>query len=94
MARKALLIALGMIAAVSPAAAASIQDPAPAIGAPAGTPDTKYCMRIEPILGSRLEEVKCWTRQEWAENEVDVDKDWAREGVAIITDGVRRPVEG
>ena len=92
MARKALVIALGMLAAVSPAAA-SIQDPAPTTGAPPGTPDTLYCMRIEAIA-SRLEKVKCWTRQEWAENEVDVDKDWAKEGVAIITDGGRRPVNG
>lgn len=92
MARKALLIALGVIAAATPATA-SIQDP-PVRGAPPGTPDTLYCMRIEAIIGSRLEEVKCWTRQEWAENEVDVDLDWPREGVAIISDGVRRPVNG
>ena len=51
-------------------------------------------MRIEAIIGSRLEEVKCWTRQQWADNEVDVDKDWAEEGVAVITNGVRRPYLG
>ena len=95
MARTALFIALGMIAAATPATA-SVQDPAPApaFGAPAGTPDTLYCMRIEAIIGSRLEEVKCWTRQQWADNEVDVDKDWAEEGVAVITNGVRRPYLG
>ena len=93
MAHKELLLALGMIAAASPASATS-QEPTPTIGAPAGTPETKYCMRIEAITGSRLEELKCWTRQEWAEQDVDVDKDWAEEGVAIISDGVRRPVAG
>jgi hypothetical protein len=41
-------------------------------------------MHIEAITGSRLEEVKCWTRQEWAEQGVDVDKDWPREGVRTI----------
>ena len=93
MARKTLVVALGMIAAASPATA-SIQQPAETMGSPEGTPETLYCMRIEAIVGSRLEEVKCWTRQQWAENEVDVDQDWAKEGVAVITDGVRRPVNG
>ncbi len=64
------------------------------MAAPNGTPDTLYCMRIEPILGSRLEEVKCWTREQWADNEVDVDEDWAEEGVAIIQDGLWRPARG
>jgi hypothetical protein len=90
MAHKSLVIALGMIAAASPAFA-TIQEPAP-MGAPEGSPDTLYCMRIEAIIGSRIEEVKCWTREEWAENEVDVDAEWAKEGVAIVVDGVRRPV--
>ena len=30
-------------------------------------------MRIEAITGSRIEELKCWTREEWAEQGVDVD---------------------
>lgn len=83
MAQKELVAALFMIAAASPVTAAS-QEPAPPTIAPAGTPDTRYCLHIEAITGSRLEEVKCWTRAEWAENGVDVDKDWAREGVAVI----------
>jgi uncharacterized protein YjhX (UPF0386 family) len=41
-------------------------------------------MHIEAITGSRLELVKCWTRQEWAEQGVDVDQDWAKEGVRAI----------
>ena len=79
MALKALVIALGVIATTSPAA---IHDPASPV--PTGTAETKYCMYIEAITGSRLEQVKCWTREEWAENGVDVDKDWAREGVRTI----------
>ena len=93
MAYKALAIALGMIAAASPAQA-TVQDPGETMGAPEGTADTRYCMWIEPVIGSRLEQVKCWTREEWAQNEVDVDAEWAEEGVAIIDGGVRRPVNG
>lgn len=52
--------------------------------APGGNADTKYCMRVEAVTGSRLERVKCWTRQGWAEKGVDVDKDWGKEGVRII----------
>ena len=83
MAHRRLVIALGMIAAASPVSATS-QNPATSTPAPAGTPETKYCMYIEAITGSRLEELKCWTRQEWAEQGVDVDKDWAKEGVRTI----------
>jgi len=52
--------------------------------APPGTPNTRYCMRVEPQTGSRLESVECWTREEWAEGGVDVDKDWAKEGVRVL----------
>ena len=83
MALKELVLALGMIVAASPASAAS-QTQVPMLAPPAGSPDTKYCMHIEAITGSRLEEIKCWTREEWAEQGVDVDKDWAREGVRTI----------
>ena len=83
MAYRKLVMALGMIAAASPVSATS-QHPDAATGAPAGTPETRYYMRIEAITGSRIEEVKCWTREEWAENGVDVDQDWAKEGVRTI----------
>ncbi len=83
MAYRKLVIALGMIAAASPVSATS-QHPDAETGAPAGTPETRYCMRIEAITGSRIEELKCWTREEWAENGVDVDQDWAKEGVRTI----------
>ena len=82
MALKALVLALGMIdAAPLPAA---VQYPEPTTAAPPGTPETKYCMHIEAITGSRIEKVKCWTRAEWAERDVDVDQDWAKEGVRTI----------
>lgn len=83
MALKELLLALGTIVAAS-AASATQPGSDPAAGAPAAGPDARYCMRIEAITGSRLEELKCWTRAEWAEQGVDVDKEWAKEGVSVI----------
>jgi len=41
-------------------------------------------MRIEAITGSRMEQVRCWTRAEWAEQDVDVDQEWAKDGVRVI----------
>ena len=88
MAYKQLIAALSMIAAASPVSATQTE-PMPA--APAASADAQYCLRIEAVTGTRLEDVKCWTRQEWADQDVDVDKEWAREGIAIISDGVRQP---
>ena len=83
MAYKELALALTIIVAASPASATN-QEPLPPTTAPAGTIQTKYCMHIEAVTGTRLEEVKCWTRDEWAEQGVDVDVDWAKEGVRIL----------
>jgi hypothetical protein len=80
MSRKALALALGMIMA-SPAAAYPAPVPPEA---PAGTPDTRYCMRVDAITGSRIETVQCWTRAEWTDQGVNVDEDWAKEGVRVI----------
>ena len=90
MALKEMAFALGLIAAAAPVSAAKHEEPV--AGAPAAGPNAEYCMRIEAITGSRIEKVRCWTRQEWADRGVDVDKDWAKEGVAIIEDGVRREI--
>ena len=81
MALKLLVASLGMVAAAVPAAATS-PDPVPA-AAPQAGPDAKYCLRIE-ITGSRLEKVLCLTRNEWVDEEVDVDKEWAENGVRVI----------
>lgn len=78
MAHRISVIAFGMIVAASPASATQTT------GAPAASPDAKYCMRVEPVTGSRLETVECWTRAEWADQGVDVDRDWAKEGVRVI----------
>ena len=81
MAYKALVAVLGAIIATSAAATAQ---PAPPPAAPPGDANTIYCMRVEPHTGSRIETVECWTREEWALGDVDVDKDWAENGVKVL----------
>ena len=73
-------------------ATAAAQDAMPAASAPQAPPDALYCLRVEAATGTRLETVQCWTRDEWAENEVDVDKDWAKEGVAVLDPHTRQPI--
>jgi hypothetical protein len=82
MAHKALIAALSIVAVASPLSAASQEGPG--TPAPPGGPNTEYCMWVEPITGSRLETVQCWTREEWAEGGVDVDVDWPKYGVAVV----------
>jgi hypothetical protein len=71
------------VAAASPALA----QPAgrdPVAGAPAAGPDARYCLRVEPLTGTLTERVRCWTRGQWDEQGVDVDKAWAKDGVSVI----------
>ena len=53
-------------------------------GAPAAGPEARYCLRVEPVTGTLVERVRCWTRGQWVEQGVDVDKEWAKEGVSVI----------
>ncbi len=83
MAHTKLVLALSTIAAAAPLSVAS-EDRTGMTTAPAGTSETRYCMRIEPITGTRVEQIKCWTREQWIVQGVDVDQDWAEEGVRTI----------
>ena len=80
MALKLSAIALTLIVVGSPLSAQT--ETGAGAGAPAAGPDAKYCMRVE-LTGNVIEPVKCWTRQQWADQGVDVDKEWAKEGVAV-----------
>jgi hypothetical protein len=84
MAYKELAVALSMIVATSPVSAAQ-PEPTGEAGAPAATADARYCLRVEPVIGSRIETIRCETREAWAQLEIDVDKEWAKEGVKVIT---------
>ena len=81
MSHKNLAVAFSLILIPSPVFAQA--DSARAEAAPVAGPQARYCMRIEPVTGSRVELVRCWTRQQWADQGVDVDKDWAKEGVSV-----------
>jgi hypothetical protein len=83
MARKILAVGLGLLVAVLPLAPANAVPNSP--GAPEGTPSTRYCLRVDPITGSRLETIQCRTREDWASLEVDVDQEWAENGVRVIS---------
>ena len=82
MAHKAAAVALSLIFATSPLLAT--QPEPPTIPAPAAGPDAKYCMKVDALTGSNIETTRCWTREKWAEQGVDVDKEWAKEGVRVI----------
>ena len=82
MALKILLVAFGMIVAAWPVSAAE-PEPTP-MAAPAGSADSRYCLRVDPVTGSLLETVQCWTRDQWADQDVDVDQVWAKDGVKVI----------
>jgi hypothetical protein len=81
MAHTALVVALSAVIATSAAASEST----PTSGAPPAPPGARYCLWVEPQTGSRLETIECWTREEWAAADVDVDQEWAKEGVRVIT---------
>lgn len=81
MIHKVWVFALSMALAASPAAASRS---VPMTSAPVAGPDARYCLRVEPALGSRIETIQCWTRAEWAELEIDVDQEWAQEGVTVL----------
>jgi len=73
------VIALSMMVAALPLPAGSAENIAPA-----GTAVTRYCLRVDPTTGSRIETIQCWTRDEWADLGVDVDQEWAQNGVRVL----------
>ena len=80
MALKHYAIAFSAILSASPVSAVVPRDmPSETDG-----PNVLYCMHIEAVTGTRLERVVCWTRAEWAANDVDLDRDWPKEGVSIL----------
>jgi hypothetical protein len=80
MAHSKLLLAFSLIAAATPGWAAREDRPPTA---PPGTAETRYCMWMAATTGTLVEHVKCWTRDRWARQGVDVDKDWPKEGVRV-----------
>ena len=83
MAHRILAIAL-MIAGAGAPAVANEPDVMPMAMAPTAGPDAKYCLKVDALTGSNIERIRCWTREKWADQGVDVDKEWAKEGVRVI----------
>jgi hypothetical protein len=83
MALKLSAIALGLIVAAGAPLSATQPESDAVAGAPEAGPDARYCLRVDPFTGSNIERIKCWTRQQWADQGVDVDKAWAKDGVAV-----------
>lgn len=83
MAYKESIVALAMLVAASPVSAA-LPEPLGEAAPPAGSTSTRYCLRVDPTTGSRMETIQCNTREEWAQLDVDVDHEWAENGVRII----------
>lgn len=84
MSHSKLAVTFGLIVvAVSPVLA-HVPERNEMTGAPAAGPDARYCLRVEPVTGTRVERIRCWTRERWAGLGVDLDREWAREGVRVI----------
>lgn len=83
MAHNELVVALSMIVAASPGWAYPPDQTRESI-APEGTAATRYCLRVDPATGSRMETIQCRTREDWASLDVDVDQEWADNGVRVI----------
>lgn len=81
MALKTVLIAAAALAA---APAWGSQDPMAPEGAPPAADNALYCLKMEPVTGTRIGSIMCWTREEWADNDVDIDEVWAEDGVRVV----------
>lgn len=84
MAYKELALALSMVVATS-SVSATQPEPTRDAGAPPASADARYCLRVDPITGSKMETIRCETRDGWAQLGVDVDKEWAQNGVRVIS---------
>jgi hypothetical protein len=81
MAHKHLIAALGLLVAASPLSA-SVRDN-PAGDTPVESANGKFCLKVEPNTGSKVENIVCMTREEWDAQGVDLDREWAKEGVVL-----------
>ncbi len=84
MAYKLSIAALSVMVAAS-AAFATQSVPPPEGIAPPAPPYARYCLRVDPATGSRMETIRCETREAWADLGVDVDEEWAKWGIRVVT---------
>ena len=86
MAWKTILLASIMVAGAMPVSASQSDqsDDVTIARASEAWEGALYCLKMEPITGTRIGSVLCWTRQEWADNDIDVDEAWAEDGVKVV----------
>ena len=72
MAKIATIVILSLILAAPAAAAEPASNRTTALG------QTKYCIEVEAMTGSRISKMECRTKAEWAQLSVDVDEVLAR----------------
>lgn len=84
MAYKFVMAALSLSLTAS-AAFATQSVPPPEGTAPPAPPYARYCLRVDPATGSRMETIRCETREAWADLGVDVDQEWAKWGIRVVT---------
>lgn len=78
-------ILFGLSIVASPLSATQMTAPrGSAPPAPPAPPEARYCLRVDPPTGSRIETIRCETRDTWADLGVDVDQEWAQWGVRIV----------
>jgi hypothetical protein len=79
-----LAVALSLTVVAASPVLAQPADPDAMTGAPEAGPGARYCLHVEAVTGTRIERVRCWTRERWTDLGVDLDREWAREGVRVI----------
>jgi hypothetical protein len=80
MAHKRWILAVGLIMAASPLSAQPEVTPPTA---PAGGPTGRASSRDRACTAAHIAAVAGSSNKQWAEQGVDVDKDWPKEGVAV-----------
>ena len=76
---KDLIVPLSMMAAALPLHPAATQP-----GAPSGGPQTRYCLRVDPIQEAASRQFSAERARNGPTLEVDVDQEWADNGVRVI----------
>ena len=71
-----ILVYLAMTTSAAHASAPPTTEPTPSANG-------KYCLRVEAVTGSKVQTVQCMTREQWVAQGVDLDEEWAEEGVVL-----------
>jgi len=82
-----LMVALSLVMGASqmpPTTISPMMPVPPGTPAPPGGPETRYCLHLDPVIGSRIPTIDCMTRDDWADLGLDIDEEWAENGAGVI----------